>query len=84
VVSADVNLFRFNKTYLSITATLFPGLSEPGRVRFNTNAAYYIKLISNLSWNVSFYGNWDNRPPAGFSGSDYGSSSGHSWTFGLK
>ena len=24
------------------------------------------------------------RPPAGFSGSDYGSSSGLSWTFGLK
>jgi Protein of unknown function, DUF481 len=84
VIAADVNLFRFNKTNLSVTATLFPALSEPGRVRFNTNATYYIKLISNLSWNVSFYGNWDNRPPAGFSGSDYGSSSGLAWTFGLK
>src|SRR5271169_5086207 len=84
VIAADINLFRFNKTNLSVTATLFPGLSEPGRVRFNTNATYYIKLISNLSWNVSFYGNWDNQPPAGFSGSDYGSSSGLSWTFGLK
>ena len=30
------------------------------------------------------YGNWDNRPPANFSGSDYGSSSGLSWTFGIK
>ena len=70
VIAADVNLFRFNKSNLSLTATLLPALSEPGRVRFNTNASYYIKLISNLSWNVSFYGNWDNRPPAGFSGSD--------------
>ena len=84
VIAADVNLFRFNKTNLSVTATLFPALSEPGRVRFNTNVTYYIKIVSNLSWNVSFYGNWDNRPPAGFSGSDYGSSSGVSWTFGLK
>jgi Protein of unknown function, DUF481 len=84
VMAADVNLFRFNKTNLSVTATLLPGLSEPGRVRFNTNATYYIKLVGNLSWNVSFYGNWDNRPPAGFSGSDYGSSSGLTWTFGLK
>jgi len=33
---------------------------------------------------VSFYGNWDNQPPPGFSGSDYGSSSGLSWTFGLR
>ena len=84
VIALDLNLFRFNKTNLSVTAALLPALSEPGRVRFNTNVTYYIKLVSNLSWNVSFYGNWDNRPPAGFSGSDYGSSSGVSWTFGLK
>ncbi len=84
VVSANVNLFRFNKTNLSITATLLPALTELGRVRFNTNTAYYVKLVSNLKWNLSFYGNWDNRPPLGFSGSDYGSSSGLSWTFGLK
>jgi hypothetical protein len=84
VVSTNVNLFRFSKTNLSVSATLLPALSQPGRVHFNTNAAYYVKLVSNLKWNVSFYGNWDNRPPAGFSGSDYGSSSGLSWTFGLK
>jgi hypothetical protein len=84
VLSADINTFRFNKTNLNITATLFPGLSEPGRLRFNSNATYYVKLISNLSWNVSFYGSWDNRPPEGFAGSDYGTSSGLSWTFGLK
>lgn len=84
MIRTEINLFEFDKTNLDVTATLFPALSEPGRFRFNTNATYYIKLISNLSWNVSFYGNWDNRPPPGFSGSDYGSSAGLSWTFGLK
>lgn len=84
MISADVKLFRFNKRNLSATATVLPALSEPGRIFFDTNASYYIKLISNLSWNVSFYGNWDNRPPPGFSGSDYGTTSGLSWTFGLK
>ena len=84
MIRTEINLFEFDKTNLDVTATLFPTLSEPGRFRFNTNATYYIKLISNLSWNVSFYGNWDNRPPPGFSGSDYGSSAGLSWTFGLK
>lgn len=84
VISANLKLFRFSKTNLSVTATLLPGISELGRVRFTTNATYYVKLISNLSWNFSFYGNWDNQPPAGLSGSDYGSSSGLSWTFGLK
>jgi Protein of unknown function, DUF481 len=84
VIVADLKAFRFNKTNLSLTATLLPAVSDPGRVLFNTNASYYIKLISNLSWNVSFYGNWDNQPPSGLSGSDYGSSSGLTWTFGLK
>jgi hypothetical protein len=84
LIAADVRLFKFSKTNLSATATVLPALSDPGRVRIDANAAYYIKIISNLSWNVSFYGNWDNKPPPGFSGSDYGSSSGLSWTFGLK
>jgi hypothetical protein len=84
LISAEAKLFRFSKTNLDATAGIFPALSEPGRVRFNTNVAYHIKLFSNLKWNISFYGNWDNRPPPGFSGSDYGTSSGVSWTFGLR
>jgi len=80
----QARLFKFSKTDLEATAAVLPGLSDPGRLRYNTEVAYYIKLISNLKWNVSFYGNWDNRPPPGFSGSDYGTSSGISWTFGLR
>ena len=42
------------------------------------------KFFHNFTWNISFYGNWDNQPPAGFSGSNYGTSSGLGWTFGNK
>ena len=84
ILYGDVQLFKFSKTNLDVTAAVLPALSDPGRIRFNTNASYYIKIVSNLKWNLSFYGNWDNRPPPGFSGSDYGTSSGLSWTFGLK
>lgn len=83
-VYADAKLFKFSKTNLNLTAGLMPAISDPGRVRFNTNASYYVKLFSDLRWNVSFYANWDNRPPIGFSSNDYGTSSGLSWTFGLK
>jgi putative salt-induced outer membrane protein YdiY len=81
---ASAKFFKFSKTNLDVTAVLLPALSDPGRVRFNTNASYYVKIISDLKWNVTFYGNWDNRPPFGLSGSDYGTSSGLTWTFGLK
>lgn len=84
LIAADLKVFKFKKTNLNVTADLLPAISEPGRVFFNTNASYYVKLASNLSWNISFYGNWDNRPPEDLSGSDYGSSSGVSWTFGNR
>jgi hypothetical protein len=82
LIGAELKVFKFKKTNLDVTATLVPALSDPGRVFYKANATYYLKLFSNLSWNVSFYGNWDNRPPPNFSGSDYGSSSGLSWKFG--
>src|SRR5215469_9809823 len=81
---ANLQFFRFNKTNGDLNAVLLPVLSQPGRVKFNMNATYYVKLAGNLSWNVSIYGSWDNRPPNTLSGSDYGSSSGLSWTFGNK
>lgn len=82
LLATQLKIFRFKKTTFDISAEFFPVLSEPGRVRFNTNASYYLKLFSNLWWNVSFYGNLDNRPPHHFPGSDYGTSSGLKWTFG--
>ena len=84
LIAANLQFFRFNKTHGSIDAVLLPVISASGRVKFNMNGTYYIKITGNLSWNVSVYGNWDSHPPAGLSGSDYGSSSGLSWTFGNK
>jgi hypothetical protein len=84
LVATQIKAFRFKKTNLDVSASLIPAITGPGRVHFNANAVYYIKLVSDLSWNFSFYGSWDTRPPATFSKSDYGTSSGLSWTFGNR
>ena len=84
LVATQVNLYYFDKTNLSINAILLPALSDPGRIHFNLNASYYIKLWKKLTWDITFYANWDNRPPPGFSGSDYGTSSGLVWKFGNR
>jgi putative salt-induced outer membrane protein YdiY len=84
IVSTDLKYRRFKKTTLNIEATLLPSISDPGRFYFKINQSYYVKLFSDLSWNTSFYGNWDTRPPLGLSGSDFGVSSGIGWTFGNK
>ena len=84
LIASNVQFFRFNKTNAKVTTAFLPVISQSGRVKFNMNATYYLKLTGNLSWNLSFYGNWDSQPPTDLSGSDYGSSSGLSWTFGNK
>ena len=84
LIGARVYFFIFDRTTLTINTSVLPALSDPGRVHFNLNTSYYIKLWRKLTLNISFYGNWDNRPPPGFSGSDYGTSTGVTWKFGNR
>lgn len=84
LLGASAELFRFNKTNLTIATTVIPAFNQPGRVFTTLNATYWMKFWSNFTWNVSFYGNWDNQPPPTFSGSDYGTSTGLGWTFGNR
>jgi putative salt-induced outer membrane protein YdiY len=83
-VASQVKLFKFKKTNLDVSASLLPAITEAGRVHFNTNAVYYVKVVNDISWNFSFYGSWDSRPPPTLPKSDYGTSSGLSWTFGNR
>ena len=83
-IATEIKAFKFKKTNLDVSASLFPAISNAGRVHSNVNAVYYIKLVNDLSWNFSFYGSWDSRPPPTFPKSDYGTSSGLSWSFGNR
>lgn len=84
LLSGDIRFFKFKKTNLELTATMLPSISEPGRFYFKVNQKFYVKLYKDITWNISFYGSWDNRPPNGLSGSDYGTSTGLGWSFGDK
>jgi len=81
VVTAEVKVFLFKKTNLDLMGTVIPAFSDPGRLFYTTNASYYLKFFGDFSWNFSFYGTWDTRPPQQFKGGDYGYSSGLKWTF---
>jgi len=84
LIGTGLKLFQFDKTTLKVSANLLPAISEPGRVHFTLNSSYYVKLWGKLNWNFTIYGNWDNHPPPGFSGSDYGTTSGVSLTIGNR
>jgi len=81
IIEGNLNMFRFKKVTLTVTPILLPFLTDGGRVRFNLNAQLKLQIIDNLWWNVSLYGNWDNRPPAGLIGNDYGTSLGLTYSF---
>jgi hypothetical protein len=82
LLGTQVKLFHFDRTTLAVSGNLFPAISDPGRVQFNLNTSYYVKLWGQLNWNFTFYGNWDNRPPPSFAHSDYGTTTGLSISFG--
>jgi hypothetical protein len=84
LIGSSLKLFKFDRTTLILNATFLPAISDPGRIHFSLNTAYYVKLWGKLDWNFTFYGNWDNRPPPGFSSSDYGTTSGLSLSFGNR
>jgi putative salt-induced outer membrane protein YdiY len=82
VIATDINVFEFKKLKLKASAIFLPSVSEPGRINFRTNEDLYVKIYGNLDWKISFYGSWDNRPPIGLPSSDYGTSTGLSYSFG--
>jgi putative salt-induced outer membrane protein YdiY len=81
---ANLDAFSFKSTRFNLQASLAPSLTESGREFTKINASYYIKIFGKIDWNLSFYGNWDTKPPAHLQNSDYGSTTGLSYTFGNK
>ena len=82
LIGTSLKVFKFDRTTLTVNASLLPAISDPGRIHFVLNSSYYVKLWGKLDWNFTFYGNWDTKPPPGFASSDYGTSSGLSLSFG--
>ena len=85
LLSTNLQIFSFKKTRLNVDAGMAPALTpEIGRIFSKVNTTYYLKLFGKVDWNLSFYGNWDTRPPGQLPSSDYGTSTGLSYTFGNK
>jgi hypothetical protein len=84
LIGSSVKLFQFDRTTLTASVNFLPAISQPGRIHWNLRSTYYVKLWGKLNWNFSVYNTFDNRPPPGFAGSDYGTSSGLNLSFGNR
>jgi hypothetical protein len=81
-------MFRFNffksshpNLQVSTSQTLYIGLTESGRVRFDGSTSASWQIVRNFYLSMNPYTNYDNRPPAGSANFDYGVSFSISYQF---
>jgi putative salt-induced outer membrane protein YdiY len=81
LLGVEYELFHFDRYTLQSQFLVFPGLSDFGRVRLTTNDVFTIKLSNNFHLNISFWDNFDSRPPLSAKKNAQGISTGLGWTF---
>ena len=79
--SFDFFEFRTPMTRLSANLDIFPGITESGRVRINTNIKLRNEFVRDFFWDLTFYSTYDNQPADGADDSDYGVTTGLGATF---
>ena len=59
------DFFHFAKPdmSLSLSQSLFTGLTDLGRFRQDAQLTLYVKIITDFSFTIQLYDNYDNRPP---------------------
>jgi hypothetical protein len=74
-LSGEWRYFKLHtpKSDVTLTAALFPGITESGRLRGDARVRYRQEFVQDLFLNLTYYYNFDTDPPAGaLSESDYG------------
>lgn len=68
------NFFQFQHPNIQISSqqSLYFGLTQKGRVRFEGNTSFSWELIRYFYLTINPYSNYDNQPPSGTSNYDYG------------
>ena len=75
--------FKGNQTNLAFATTVFPSLTESGRVRGQLSTKLRQELFNNFFWGLTLYTTSDNEPPEGaISKNDYGLITSVGWSFG--
>ena len=74
LISSSLEIFKHTLpvTRLSASIDVFPGITESGRMRVNTNISLRNEVVRSVFWDLTFFSNFDNRPPDGASEEDYG------------
>ena len=81
LLGVQYQLLKFDRYSLQSQIFAFPGLTDAGRIRATSKATFSLKLSNNFHTNISFWDNFDSRPPLNSKRNELGLSSGLGWTF---
>jgi putative salt-induced outer membrane protein YdiY len=83
LLNTDYEFFTYDtpKTTLTTSLTLFPSLTESGRVRGQLDFALRRELIEDLFVEISVYDSYDSEPPEEGEQNDYGIVTSLGYTF---
>ncbi len=84
VLYADYSVFQYNfpETQIDASASVYPSITEQGRVRSEFTLDVRREIVDDLFFDLEFYYDYDNKPPSGEEATkDYGikTSLGYSW-----
>jgi putative salt-induced outer membrane protein YdiY len=74
LIRSSFDIFKLNipMTRLTANVNLFPGITESGRLRVNTDITLRNEIVRDFFWDLQFYSSYDNQPAEGFESEDYG------------
>ncbi len=81
VLGVDYAMFKFRKLSVGSQSNLYTGITDSGRLRFQTQSNAKIELVRNFFWQFNLYENFDSQPPVTAPRNDLGISSSLGWTF---
>lgn len=73
--------FRFKTTNVSSNVFAFPSMTNPGRLRIQTQTNLKFELVKDLYLGVGLYENFDSRPPVNAPKNDLGITTSVGWKF---
>jgi hypothetical protein len=77
----QVFAYSFPETRLKVLVSLYPGLTDWGRVRGNLDVQVKREIVHDFSVGLTLYDSFDNRPAAGAKKNDWGATLALSWTY---
>jgi len=73
--------FKFRTLDLGSYVAIFPGITDPGRIRLSSQSKLRIELARNFYWVFQLYENYDTRPPVQAHHNDLGVTTSLGWKF---